>query len=42
MDIRRVWEQNPVIGEGFDRIGKSLNQPDSKFEEKLEINLNHE
>ena len=30
IDIRRVWEQNPTIGEGSDKIGKSLNQPDSK------------
>ena len=42
IDIRIVWGQNPAIGEGSDRIGKSLNQPDSKSEEKLEINLNHE
>lgn len=28
--IRRVWEQNLIIGEGSDRIGESLNQPDSK------------
>ena len=27
--IRRVWEQNPRIGEAFDRIWKSLNRLDS-------------
>ena len=25
IDIRRVWEQNPAIGEGYDKIGRSLN-----------------
>ena len=42
IDFRRVWKQNPTIGEGSDRIGKNLNRQDSKFEEKLEITLNHE
>ena len=42
IDIRRVWGQNPAIGERSDIIGKSLNQPNSKFEEKFEIILNHE
>lgn len=42
IDIRRVWKQNPTIGEGSNRIGKSLNRHDSKSDERLEINLNHE
>ena len=38
--IRRVWGQNPAIGEGSEIIGRSLNLSDSKYEEKLEITLN--
>ena len=34
--------QNPTIGEGSERIGRSLNRLDSKFEEKLKITWNHE
>ena len=40
--IRRVCGQNTTIGEGSDKNGKSLNRPDSKSEDKLGINLNHE
>jgi hypothetical protein len=35
INIRRVWGQNPSIGEGFEKFWRSLNRSDSKLKESL-------